>query len=72
MSVASSPKVAFSSMVATALDPPSQVNFDICADSSVPGHSTSLLVWPSLPSTLQSVSFKDEDDTPSTTIPDKE
>eukprot|EP00957_Ditylum_brightwellii_P137699 10497280-Ditylum_brightwellii.AAC.1 len=72
MLVASSPKGAFSYVVAAALDPSSLVNLDMGADSSVPGHSTLLLVRSSFPSTLQSTSFKDADDTPSATIPDKD
>eukprot|EP00957_Ditylum_brightwellii_P166332 12662498-Ditylum_brightwellii.AAC.1 len=69
--MASSPEVALSSVVGAALDPPSLVNFAVhAANSSVHGHSTSFLVWPSLlTSTSQPTSFKDEDDTPSTTIP---
>eukprot|EP00957_Ditylum_brightwellii_P114614 8740129-Ditylum_brightwellii.AAC.1 len=72
MLVASSPKIAFSSIVDAALDPPSLVNLDLHADSFAHGHLTLLLVWPSLPSTLQSASFKDENHTPFTTIPVKE
>eukprot|EP00957_Ditylum_brightwellii_P164866 12552141-Ditylum_brightwellii.AAC.1 len=68
--VASSPEVALSSMVDAVLDPHSLVNLADCtANSSVYGHSTLLLLWSSLlPSTSQSASFKDENDTHSTTI----